>query len=336
MATTGTIALEKLQAGLELTRGTAIAATRKVYGEHGNAWFEGTVTREFLAESMGSYVANYRHVDTALGAKLTFPGYLTAHDASWWGQLAWGSNGATGPTNTSVYTWVFSPSTLSAASDTLRTATFEGYSDTASYQFPFCLVDKYEVSWQAGQAVKFTADLSAQQYLTQAITGGLTDRTGINAMAGAQAKVYIDNGGGTIGTTQYNNVVSGKVTWVNQWQPITHTIGNLYYDDAVRGPRSIAVELDLHFKDTAEYAHLLDGAERLVRVALFGATIPSSSPPTAEEIDIDTWGYYKTAAFSVSKSLRVVKMTLESQYDTTATTDWKVTVKNDTNSVVGA
>ena len=336
MATTGTITLEKLQGGLELTRGTAIAATRKLYGERGNAWFEGVVTREFLAETMGSYVANYRHVDTEVGGKLTFPAYLTAHDASWWGQAVWGSNAATGPTNTSVYTWVFSPATLSVASDTLRTITLEAFSDTNSYQFPFGLVDKYEITWQAGQAAKFAADIVTQQFLSQGITGGLTDRSNINGMAGTQVKVFIDNSGGTMGSTQYNNVVSGKITWTNNWQPITHTIGNLYYDDAVRGPRSIEVELDLHFKDTQEYAHLLDGNERLVRVAFFGATIPSSSPTTTEEIDVDTWGFYKTAVFSVTRSLRMVKMTLESQYDTSATTDWKVTVKNDTNSVVGS
>ena len=70
MATTGTIALEKLQAGLEITRGTAIAATRKIYGERGNAWFDLSVQRETLAENMGSYVEFYRFVDTAVQGKL--------------------------------------------------------------------------------------------------------------------------------------------------------------------------------------------------------------------------------------------------------------------------
>ena len=49
---TASIALERLQAALEVTRGTGLAATRRVYGERGNAFFEPAVTKEFLNESM--------------------------------------------------------------------------------------------------------------------------------------------------------------------------------------------------------------------------------------------------------------------------------------------
>lgn len=331
MATTGTLALEKLQAGLEVTRGTAVAATRKVYGERGNAWFEPSVTREFLNETMGSYVEFYRHVDTAVGGKLTVPGWVTAADIVWWGLQVWGSNAPTGPTNTSVYTWTWSPATLSVASDTLKTATWEAFSDTQAYQFPFGLVDKYEISWQAGQAVQFTSDILVQQYIAQNITGGLGDRTGLTAVAGTTAQVFIDDGGGTIGTTAYNNVLSGKITFSQNWETLTHNKGNLYYDDAVRPPRSVDLELDIHFKDTQEFANLLSDGERLVRVQFTGTTIASSSPTTSESIQMDFYGYYSAATFSTSKAIRVVKLTGKSQYDTNAGFDWRVIVKNGVN-----
>lgn len=331
MATTGTIALEKLQAGLEVTRGTPVAATKKIYAERGNAWFEHQVTREFLAENMGSYIEFYRHVDTAVSGKLTLPAYLTGADAAWYGQLAWGSTAPTGPTNSTVYTWTWSPATLSVASDTLKTATFEAYSDTQAYQLPFSLLDKFEITWQAGQAVRIASDFLCQQVLAQGITGGLTDRTGLNAIAGTTAKVWIDNGGGTIGTTQYNNVVSGKITWQNNWQPITHLLGQLYYDDAIRLPRSVDLELDLHFKDTAEFSQLLGNGERLIRVQFSGPAITGSSPTTNETVICDFYGFYSGAAFSAGRAARMVKMSGKSQFDTSAGFDWRVQVQNGLN-----
>lgn len=326
--TTGVIALEKLQAGLEVTRGTAVAATKKLYGERGTAWFEGVVSREFLNETYGDYVANHRNINTAVSAKGTIPGYLTAADTAWWGQSAWNSNAPTGPTQTTVYTWTWTPALWGVASDNLKTFTLEAYSDTQPYQLPFCLTDKFEISWQAGKPVMFTADVLAQQWIAQTVTPGLTDRTGVNPLAGTTAKVYIDNSGGTIGNTVYNNVLSGKITWQNKWTPITHNVGNLYYDDAAREPRSVALELDIHFKDTQEFAQLMTGGERLIRIVFTGPAITGSSPSTNESVTIDLWGYYLSAAFGVDKALRTVKLTGQSQFDTSAGFDWRVVVVN--------
>lgn len=318
----GIIAVEKLQAGLEATRGTAVAATRKVYGQgNGASWFEPTVTKEFVTESMGSYVKNYRHVVTGETAKLTIPGHLTASDAAWWGQLFWKGGVTAVNSATTVYTYTFSPT---VATDDLKTATFEAHSDTQDYQLPFCLGEKFEITWAEGKAVQFSSELMAQQYIPQAITGAITDRTGLNPLAGTTAKVFIDAGGGTIGTTQYNNVISGKLTWQNMWMPITHNQGALFYDDAAREVRSLALELDIHWKDTQELAALLADTERLIRVQFTGPTIPGSTGSVPETIKADFYGFHIGAAFSPNKAIRMVKMTGESQYDTTAGFDWQV------------
>src|SRR4051812_37105968 len=106
---TGAIALERLQAGLEATRGTAVAATRRVYGERGNAWFDPTVSKDFLEESMSTYIRNYRHVVTGVAGKLMIPGYATCSDLAWWGQLGWKGGVAAVTSAVTVQTYTFSP-----------------------------------------------------------------------------------------------------------------------------------------------------------------------------------------------------------------------------------
>lgn len=327
---TGAIALERLQAGLEATRGTAVPATRRVYGERGAAFFDPTVTKEFLAESMTSYAKNYRHVVTGVMGKLSIPGYVTASDLAWWGQLFW-KGGVTGVNSAvTVYTYTFAPT---LGSDDLKTATFEASTDTQGYQFPFCLADKLEISWQAGQTVRFSADLMAQQYIAQAVTGAIGDRTALNGLAGTTAQVFIDSSGGTIGTTAYNNVLSGKITWQNNWMPITHNKNQLFYDDAVREVRSVQLELDVHFKDTQELAQLLTDGERLIRVQFTGPVIAGSTGNVPESVKMDFYGFYLDSTFSANKAIRVAKMTGESQFDTTAGFDWQVAIANSNSTL---
>lgn len=320
----GAIALERLQAGLESTRFTAVAATRKVYGERGNAWYEEVITKEFLPENAGSYIEAYRHVVTEKRAQLTVPFFVTASDLAWWGQLAWkGGVAATGPTNTSVYTYTFQPS---PTTDDLKFATFEGYSDTQGVQIPGCFADKLELSWTAGSAVKGVATLLGQQAIYQAVTPSIGDRANLNGIAGTTAKVYIDST--TIGTTQALNVLSGKITWANNGKQVTHLLGNLYPDDLYRLPRAVDLELDIHYNTQTELAAFDSDTERLIRIVLTGANIPSSSPSTNESITMDFYGYWKTAAFGVSSAIRTLKVTGVSQYDTTALYDWKVAIAN--------
>jgi hypothetical protein len=328
---TGAIALEKLQAGLESTRGTAVPATRKVYGQRGGAWWNPTISKQFLEEGMSSYIKNYRHVVTETGATLVVPFALTAADFAWYGQQFFAGGVAGVLANIAAYRYVFSQSAGTGGgvtADNLKTTTFEAYSDTQGYQFPFCLADKLEITWQRGQIVNCQATYIAQQATPQAITAAITDRTGLNAIAGAGVTVAIDNAGGTMGTTVYSNVLDGKLTLDNGWETLIHNVGKLYFDDAYRPPRSISLELNIHEKDTVEYAHLNDDAERLIQVSFTGPLIAGCTPPTNESVVFGLYGFYTSGAFSAGKTIRTVKLGGETQFDTSAGFDWNCTVTN--------
>lgn len=319
----GLNALQKAQAFLESTRGTAAAATRIVYFDRG-AWFEQVVGREFPNEDRNSFIRAYRQLTTSHAVKLSATAQATFDDLPWWGQLFW-KGGVTGVLSAvTVYTYTFTPT---ATSDDLKTATLEIGNDTQAYQIPYCLGDKMEISWANGQGVKIAVDLLGQQLTPQAFTGSLTDRT-VEDIVGTTAKVYIDNAGGTIGTTQALNVLSGKITFQNNWTQLTHLRGNLYPDDAQRDTRSATIELDVHFNNTTEFAQLIAGGERLIRVIFTGTVIAGSTGNVVKSATFDFYGYYLSAPFSVQGPIRVVKLVGQSVYDTTATKDWQVAIAN--------
>ena len=319
----GLNALQKAQAFLESTRGTPAAATRIVYFDRG-AWFEQVIGRDFPDEDRNSFIDFYRQLTTSHAVKLSGGADATFDDLAWWGQIFW-KGGVTGVlSNTTVYTYTFQPT---VASDDLKTATLEIGNDTQAYQIPYCLGEKLEISWKGGEAVKMAVDLLGQQLTPQAFTGSLSDRT-LEDLVGTTAKVWIDNGGGTIGTTQALNVLSGKLTWENKWTQLTHLRGNLYPDDAQRDSRSVQLELDVHFNNTTEFAQLVAGGERLIRVQFSGSNIAGSSPTTAKTATFDFFGFYTSAPFSAEGPIRVVKLVARSVYDTTAAVDWKVAVVN--------
>jgi hypothetical protein len=297
--------LQKAQAAIEATRGTGIAATRIVYIDRG-PWPDEAIGREFPDEDRNSFIQNYRNVTVSRGP-VAWPvmANATFEDLAWYLQ-GFAKGAVTGVlSNTSVYTYTFSPT---AATDDLKTITWEVGNDTQAYQIPYSLGQKLELSWVGGQPVKMSAEYVGQRMIPQAFTGALSDRTGIEDIVGTTAKVYIDNAGGTIGTTQALNVLSGKITLQNRWEQITHLVGNLYPDDAQRDSRWIDFELDIHFNNTTEFAQLLAGGERIIRIAFQGTTIAASSPPTAKAVDIDLYGYYTSAPFAASNAIRVVKV----------------------------
>jgi hypothetical protein len=170
----------------------------------------------------------------------------------------------------------------------------------------------------------FSAELLGQQFTVNAVTGAISDRTGLNALRRHHGNGRDRQRRRTIGTTAVSTVVGGKITWQNNWMPVTHNKGQLFYDDAVREVRSLSLELDVHFKDTTELAALLADSERLIRVTFTGPVIAGSTGNVPESVKVDFYGFYLDAAFSPNKAIRMLKLVGESQFDTAAGFDWQV------------
>ena len=88
----GEVALRKIQAALEGTRGTDLPATRKVYA---TGMMEKNIDLLRPLEDRGTFIKNYRSTLGVVEASFPMEGGLTYEDLPWWGQLAF-KGGVTG------------------------------------------------------------------------------------------------------------------------------------------------------------------------------------------------------------------------------------------------
>src|SRR6266542_2219854 len=142
--------LQKAQAGIEAVRGTGIAATRIVYFDRG-AWFDELIGRDFPNEDRNSFIEHYRNFTTSRMATLAGVANATFEDAAWFLQSFAKGAVAGVLSNTTVYTYTFTPT---AAADDLKTITWEIGNDTQAYQLPYGIGNQIEFSWVGGQPVK--------------------------------------------------------------------------------------------------------------------------------------------------------------------------------------
>ena len=81
----GEVALRKIQAAIEATRGLDLAATRKVYAK-------GMMTKDIVLlrpeEDRGTFIKNYRSALGVVTAAFPITGGLTYEDLPWYSQLA--------------------------------------------------------------------------------------------------------------------------------------------------------------------------------------------------------------------------------------------------------
>jgi hypothetical protein len=317
----GLVALSKFQAGLEATRGTAVPATRI---QPLNGWFVENVDRAKIHEQRNSFIDIFRSIQVKRWVELrgltTSPTY---EDLPWFLQSFLKGGVAGVLSATTVYTYTFTPT---AAADDLKTVTWEVGNDTQAFQVPFGLGQRLEMSFGGEKPAAMTCDYLGQKANKQAFTGALSDRV-TEDINGENATCSIDST--TIGTTQVPQVLTAKFSIENNWEQLFRLDGNLFPGDAYRKPRSAQLEITLQFASTTEYdAFVTAPAERKVRLLVPGSVIAGSTGNVQKLLQIDWYGFWDTAPISDQNGLHIVTLTGTSHYDTGATADWSVAVKN--------
>lgn len=317
----GLVALTKFQAGLESTRGTAVAATRI---QPLNGYLNENVERAKIHEQRNSFNDVYRSLQVKRMVELrgltTSP---TFEDLPWFLQ-SFVKGGVTGVLSAAtVYTYTFVPT---YTADDLKTVTWEAGDDTQAFQVPFSVGERLELAFGADRPATMTVDYLGQKAVKQAFTAALSDRV-TEDINGATATATIDST--TIGTTTVTNVLDCKFTLQNNWTQLWRLDGNIFPGDAYRKPRSAQLEMTLQFNSTTEYdAFVTSPAERKIRLSVNGTVIPGSTGNVVKNLAIDWYGFWDDATISDSNGVHVVKVVGTSHYDATATQDFQVVIKN--------
>ena len=181
--------LELNQAGLESTRGTDAAATRKIYAEINPSY--NRPPTEFIDRS-GTFGARRRIAYGRPEIGFTATDLMTFEDAPWWFQLALkgGVAGVTDGGTPPAYTYTFVPN---LTTDDLKSMTLEFNESGNPYQSTQVMVNSWTIRIDPDNegGWMWDADLLGRDWTTTTYTGSITDRT-TEVIRAPGTKMYLD------------------------------------------------------------------------------------------------------------------------------------------------
>lgn len=329
------VRLNRLQAGFEASAGTAVAATRKLYMRTDPVsgvstpllWFD---------DATGSYIGRRR--PTKGRTTVGFPGtdLVTFEDIHWWlYMMVEGTPAESTGTDPSVLVHTFTPD---QSTDSLKSATFEWGDPGNIYEISQVYMNSWTLRGDADNDNELgwmlEADFMGRTFDAGTFTA-LADRE-TEVVTARGTKLYIDDAGGTIGTTQ----VTGKlINWSISGTINRHTKAFAEDEQYVaqgktgRADWTVDAQFTMEFEDDDEFANYRSGTpvQRLIRIEREGSEIATGEN---KALAVDLFGYWSTVATGDREGNKTITLGLEAGYDTTEATDARFTVTNDQAAIV--
>lgn len=278
----GEIALRRIQAGLETTRGVAVPATRNIYGKQ--MVITRAQPRRFVEEQRGVWTKYFRSNPKLIEATFKLDADLTFEDLPYFLETTFqGGVTPTGAAGTG-YTWAYAPD---MSSDLIRTRTYYAGDDAVQWQGRFGISDKLAIDLSLNDGVKLAVDgyvadwvPVTSAFLTTAYAApgfaSIPDRA-VESIMGYQSKLFIDNPG-SIGTTQrVGRFISAKTGIALDVKRKFFGDNVAYLQKAGRGLRASECEFVFEGMDQSEFADHYNNIEKAVRIALYGTAIAGTS-----------------------------------------------------------
>jgi hypothetical protein len=251
--------LNVCQMGQETTAGTAAIATTIWRGPFGH--FEDDRQTQEHEEDIGTFGRTQQEFITWDGIKVPFP----SASLNFFGipHILQASMGVVTPTGAGPYVRqydaVFGDTDPTLKTYTLRTGNKRVTADV--WNVPFALVNEWEISGKQGELVKVSGTWTAPRRVAGTFTANVPLPSFDPALF-AKSSLYIDDSGGTIGTTQKLGVLLAfSVKWKTniEWVPVGD--GNLYSTAFKLGRPEITYSLALEVEQNGAASTV--AAERL-------------------------------------------------------------------------
>lgn len=323
------IPLQVVQAGIEATRGTLVAATHKV------DFKPGTATLKLNAETIrirqaGSLATSHRSYPGRQWPELDLEPLVTYDYLPLWLNLVLGPL-SSGTGTGADKTWAFTGgSIVSDTADNLKSLSMEvGGVDTwpAEFQLPGMVCDQFDLSIKQNEPWALKVHLMGYSFTQAAKTGSLSLLTGVEDILGTQTKVYLDSAS-AFGTTQLTgDLVSADVSIKQGFaQRFVVNGAGTAYRIAIVKERAVSAKIIVEF-DAAGLAALnaftAKTAQRL-RLAATGPTLGL----TNYSATVDVAGTWDAAPLANDAGVITVELDLVGQYDSTPAADIVATVVN--------
>lgn len=329
MPTNETI-LKKVQAGIESVRGTGVATTRKVYAQVDPAYDRPLIT---FTDTTGTFSPRRRvgYGRPTVGFAAT--DILTYEDAAWWfllgikGGVAGVSDAGTPPAYT--YTFLPSPST-----DNLAAVTLEHGEPGNVYKSQQVMCNSFTIRGDGDSTTEpglmIDAELIGLDWEASSYTAAIPDRT-TEVVLAQGTKLYIDDVGGTIGSTQVlGKLISFSLTVNNNIHYKGFMENTAYAPNKVgRAERTVDAQFVMEFDDDDEFANYRAAVpvERMIRIEQSGSQIHGTSVVN-KRFRFDLYGYWSSWDDGDRDGNITATYGLAGYIDSTAATDFSAEIVN--------
>lgn len=328
---TNEIILKKVQAGLETTRGTGVATTRKVYAQVMGSYDKPLGTFE---DTTGTFAARRRAIYGREQIGFTLTDIATYEDLAWHMQMAMkgGVAGVTDAGTPPAFTYSFIPS---LSTDDVKSATYEHGEPGNVYKSTQVMTNSWTLRGDSDSDDEpgwmFEAEQLGRDWTTSTYTAAITDRT-TEPIIMRGTKLFVDPAGGTLGSTQLlAHLISFSITGNNNlhFKAFAEDQTGFAANKVGRGARTFDAQLVIEFDNDTEFANYRAVApvQRLVRLEREGTQIHGTSV-TNKRVRIDIGGYWQSIAFGDREGNMTVTLGLAGFYDSTLGFDTKVEVVN--------
>jgi hypothetical protein len=309
------------QVGVEVTPGTAVAATRRLQSVS-------------ISISPNPETSQFRPKGTKFPtvsvlnrewSTLSIEGQPTYNEMAYLWSSVLNTAAPTGPV-TGAYTWSFQVGNSTA--DTPKTYTVEEGSSVRAHRVAHAIVDALTIEFSR-ESISLSGGGFAQALQDGVALSGGTTTTSLVPMLPGQVCVYKDTTSAGLGTTLLLRVLSGSVNVSGRWGPLW-TVNCTLNSFATYVELEPTVELKIMVEADAQGMAMLDdlrtGAGRFYQVAITGGIIGGAIPYSQK---VNLFGIpSEIGEYADEQGVYAIEFTIKSHYDATWTKALEVLLVN--------
>ncbi len=317
-----------VQMGKEVTPGTPVAATRKMYMAEPTLTIDRDPRPHRFATQTRDNVRGFTLGPQQVGGEMSMP--LSSAEIIEF--LLIGLKGGVTPTTpggaTTSRLWTFTPD------PTLDAATIEWHDGARAWQAAGCRVDEINISGAVGEENTIKYTLFGQSMVANALTGALADRTP-EFYEGWETKMYIDAFGATPGTTAVDGMLlSWDITISNQLARKYAAANTLSASGISFGELDVEANLVFEAAPAAaltEFNNWAAATKRLIRLEFGNNQILEAALKSFVTVDLPgAWSANDLSGDD--EGTRTYEMTLQYVYDPALAAGVKIQAQNSRSS----
>jgi hypothetical protein len=266
--------LRKLQLGQEGTAGTAVAASA-IWRGMGTIKDERTV--EFVEEDVAIIGGTTRNVETSEWGTLTMDSVGATFEQLMYPFAAGVEDVTTGAADGAGSGKIYQYDASTTAQNSIQTFTIEGGDDTQAEEFDYCFVQKITLTGEGQGQLMVASDWIGRAVTNTTFTGALSIPT-VEDVIFNSGKLYIDNSGGTVGSTQVSGLLrSATLDWTTGYIPYWTVDGSKEFTSHKLAGRTEEIVLSMQYEHVAaavtEKAYYRDQSIRLIQLLFEGTAL---------------------------------------------------------------